>query len=93
MCAVQRDGDGSVLERLPISVCAEISQAGGFPGQPEAQSTTRARATGTAAGRGTHTYVLSHPKKDSASVLCLVYFINAPKPKRCTKLASIEICG
>lgn len=54
MCAVQRDGDRSVLERLPISMCAEISQAGGFSGQPETQSTTRARTTGTAVGRGTH---------------------------------------
>lgn len=55
MCAVQRDGDRRVLERLPFSVCIEISQVGGLPGQPETQSTTRARTTGTAFGRGTHT--------------------------------------
>lgn len=62
MCAVQRDGDCCVLERLPISVCAEISQVGGFPGQPETQSTARARTTGTAVGRGTQKYV-SSPKQ------------------------------
>lgn len=55
MCAVQRDGDRCVLERLPLSVCIKISQVGGLPGQPETQSTTRARTTGTAVGRGTHT--------------------------------------
>lgn len=55
MCAVQRDGDRRVLERLPISVCVEISQVRGLPGQPETPSTTRARTTGTAVGRGAHT--------------------------------------
>ncbi len=77
-CAVQRDGDRSVLERLPISVCAEISQVGGFPGQPETQSTTRARATGTAAGRGTHTCALKHMfypthKKILSALFSLLY--------------------
>ncbi len=40
-----------------------------------------------------HLNICFIPPTKRFSVLCLVYFINAPKSKRCTKLVSIEIYG
>ena len=47
---VQGDGDSGVLEGLQVTVCPEVPEAGGLPGQPEAHSAARAGTTGAAAG-------------------------------------------
>lgn len=51
--SVQRDGDRGLLEGFPLSVRAEVPEAGGVPGQPEAPSSGGAGASGAAAGGGT----------------------------------------
>lgn len=57
---VERNGDGSLLEGLPLAVCSEVREAGGVPGQPETQSSAGAGASGFAAGRGTHMCAHAH---------------------------------
>lgn len=59
---VERNGDGSLLEGLPLAVCSEVREAGGVPGQPETQSSAGAGASGLAAGRGTHMHTQRNRK-------------------------------
>lgn len=35
VCLDEGDGDCSLLERLPLTVCSEVPEAGRVPGQPE----------------------------------------------------------
>lgn len=45
---VEGDGDCGVLEGLSLTVCCEVPEAGRVPGQPEAQSSAGAGASGPA---------------------------------------------
>lgn len=71
--SVEGDGNCSLLEGLPLVVCAEVPEGGGVPGQPETQSSAGAGASGPAAGRGTlHPHT---PHESGLSVLaCMTPF-------------------